>query len=270
MNPFFGYDEENFSIWSLNYDLLVNFDPEDLSPVAGHRRELGGLRGPQDGHLQAREGTEVVRRQADHLRGRQVVAGDARRRGSAVHRLHRQRHLDRRHRTSTRSSSRRRSPTRGSSAACSSTSCPSTSGARCRSRTYGSYEPELPIVGSGPYIVTEYERGRIVTMDQNPEWRGEPQPFDQLEFIKYGTQDAVERALQPRRGRLRPRGRVGELRAARRAGGHHRPELAVPVLHRSSRSTSARRSSARTASATPRCRIRPCGRRSPTRSTASG
>ena len=66
-------------------------------------------------------------------------------------------------RTPTRSSSTPSGPTRGSSAACSSTSSRSTSGGRCRSRSSpATYKPELPLVGSGPYIVTEFERGRII------------------------------------------------------------------------------------------------------------
>jgi len=60
----------------------------------------------------------------------------------------------------------------------------------------GSYQPEIPMVGSGPYIVTEFERGRIVRMERNPEWTGEEPVYDELQFIKYGTEDAVERALQ--------------------------------------------------------------------------
>ena len=59
----------------------------------------------------------------------------------------------------------------------------------------GQYKPELPLVGSGPYMVTEYERGRIIKMERNPNWRGEPGPYDEIQFIKYGNQDAVERAL---------------------------------------------------------------------------
>ena len=57
------------------------------------------------------------------------------------------------------------------------------------------YQPEVPMVGSGPYIVTEFERGRITTMELNPEWRGDPPAFEEIEFIRYGSQDAVERAL---------------------------------------------------------------------------
>ena len=59
----------------------------------------------------------------------------------------------------------------------------------------GAYQPDLPLVGSGPYIVTEFNRGKIVRMEQNPEWRGEPPNYDEIQFIKYGNQDAAERAL---------------------------------------------------------------------------
>ena len=59
----------------------------------------------------------------------------------------------------------------------------------------GKYQPEVPLVGSGPYIVTEFERSRILKMTPNPEWRGEQPAFDELQFIRYGSADAVERAL---------------------------------------------------------------------------
>jgi peptide/nickel transport system substrate-binding protein len=59
----------------------------------------------------------------------------------------------------------------------------------------GSYQPELPLVGSGPYMVTEFERSRFVSMEPNPEWRGDPPAFEEIQFIRYGSQDAVERAL---------------------------------------------------------------------------
>ena len=60
----------------------------------------------------------------------------------------------------------------------------------------GSYKPQLPLVGSGPYVVTDFEHGRILTMERNPNFRGTAPKFDKIEFIKYGNQDAVERALQ--------------------------------------------------------------------------
>ena len=42
------------------------------------------------------------------------------------------------------------------------------------------------MVGSGPYIVTEFKRGRILRMEVNPEWRGDEPGFDELQFIRYG------------------------------------------------------------------------------------
>src|SRR3954447_11107735 len=35
LNPFVDQDEEDFRIWAINYDLLVNFNPKDLSPAPG-------------------------------------------------------------------------------------------------------------------------------------------------------------------------------------------------------------------------------------------
>ena len=51
------------------------------------------------------------------------------------------------------------------------------------------------MVGSGPYVVTEFESNRIVRMERNPNLRGEKPKFDELQWIKYGSADAVERAL---------------------------------------------------------------------------
>ena len=44
-----------------------------------------------------------------------------------------------------------------------------------------------------PYVVTEFERGRIITMEKNPEWQGEEPGFDEVQYIKYGNQDADRR-----------------------------------------------------------------------------
>ncbi|MEA2401024.1 MAG: peptide/nickel transport system substrate-binding protein, partial [Thermoleophilaceae bacterium] len=35
LNPFVAQDEENFRVWALNWDLLVSFDPDDLTPAPG-------------------------------------------------------------------------------------------------------------------------------------------------------------------------------------------------------------------------------------------
>jgi peptide/nickel transport system substrate-binding protein len=53
----------------------------------------------------------------------------------------------------------------------------------------------MPMVGSGPYIATEFKRNRIIRMEPNPNFRGPKPKFDELQWIKYGSDDAVERAL---------------------------------------------------------------------------
>jgi ABC-type transport system substrate-binding protein len=35
LNPFVGLDEEDYNVWALNWDLLVNFSAKDLSPAPG-------------------------------------------------------------------------------------------------------------------------------------------------------------------------------------------------------------------------------------------
>jgi peptide/nickel transport system substrate-binding protein len=57
------------------------------------------------------------------------------------------------------------------------------------------YKPQMPMVGSGPYIVTEFKRNRLIRMEPNPNFRGPKPKFDELQWIKYGSDDAVERAL---------------------------------------------------------------------------
>ena len=95
LNPFIDQDEEDFRVWSLNYDLLVNFSPKDLGPVPGIAEKLGDLAGQEDGHLPPLRGPQVVRRPADHLQGRQVQPRDVRPQQPAVPELRRERHLDR-------------------------------------------------------------------------------------------------------------------------------------------------------------------------------
>ena len=58
------------------------------------------------------------------------------------------------------------------------------------------YKPQIPMVGSGPFVVTEFKRNRIVRMERNPNFRGSKPKFDEIQFIKYGSEDAVERALK--------------------------------------------------------------------------
>jgi peptide/nickel transport system substrate-binding protein len=54
---------------------------------------------------------------------------------------------------------------------------------------------DLPVVGSGPYVITGYEEGRSVTLSANDKfWRGRPK-VDQMQFVKYENADAAVQGL---------------------------------------------------------------------------
>ena len=134
----------------------------------------------------------------------------------------------------------------------------------------GSYRPKPPIVGSGPYIVTEFDSNRLVRMERNPNWRGKKPAFDELQWIKYGSADAVERALTLGEVDMMHRGQAGDLRAARARPRTSRPSRRRRRRSPSWRSTCARATTARTRSTTRRSRTGRCARRSASPSTASG
>ncbi|MFD3687401.1 ABC transporter substrate-binding protein [Nocardiopsis sp. NPDC058631] len=55
---------------------------------------------------------------------------------------------------------------------------------------------DLPAVGSGPFVLTEHQRGEHITLEANPDhWRGAP-GFDDLVFRYYSEKDAAVEALR--------------------------------------------------------------------------
>ena len=59
-----------------------------------------------------------------------------------------------------------------------------------------SNEESYPIVGNGPWILTDYKRNESITLEANKDyWRGAP-GFDRLIFRFYKDQDAVVEALR--------------------------------------------------------------------------
>jgi len=195
LNPFVALDEENFNVWSLTWDLLVNFDPEDLSTAPGIATdwevsedektvtfELDPDRVWSDGEpitsqdvkwsLETlgsegdifsgyTDGISKIETPDDHTVVIETKEPDARLLGGLFV------YILPEHIWSEESID----------------------------ELTRSFQPDLPMVGSGPYVVTEFERGRIITMEKNPEWQGEEPGFDEVQYIKYGNQDAVERAL---------------------------------------------------------------------------
>ena len=182
--------------------------PQGPLPGPGHRQELGRLGRQEDGHLPPRPGREVVRRQADHLRGRQVLARDARRPAARCSRA-------------TRTTSRS-IETPDAHTVVIHTKRPDARivgglfiyilpkhvwGKVPVSDLTGSYDPKLPLVGSGPYIVTDFQPNRITTMEQNPNFRGTGAEV-RRDPVHQVRQSGRRRAgAAARRGRHGPRGR---------------------------------------------------------------
>ena len=195
LNPFIGQDEEDFTIWAITYELLINFDPEDLSPTPGIAESW-----------EVSEDRKTITfnliKGAKWSDGKPITSEDVK---WSLEVLGSEGYL---FSSYTQNVAAIKTPDENTVVL--EMSKPD---ARVIGGLFiyvlpkhvweqvpvkeltGAYEPEIPLVGSGPYVPTQYDRGRIVTMERNPEWRGEEPAFDELQFIKYGSNDAVERAL---------------------------------------------------------------------------
>jgi peptide/nickel transport system substrate-binding protein len=194
LNPFTGLDEESYTVWAINWDLLVNFSPEDLSPSPGIAEswEVSDDRKTVTFKLADRKWSDGVPiTSADVKWSLDTLGSEGELFASYTNNV-----------TSI--------TTPDDKTVVIKTSRPDARiigglliyilpehiwGKVPLEELTTSYQPELPLVGSGPFIVTEFERGRIIRMEQNPEFEPKPK-FSQVQFIKYGTQDATERALQ--------------------------------------------------------------------------
>jgi peptide/nickel transport system substrate-binding protein len=195
LNPFVGLDEEDFTIWALTWDLLVGFDPEDLTPTAGIAEDWEVS---EDGKTVTF--TLAERNWSD---GEPITSEDVK---YSLETLGEEGDLFAGYTSNVTSIE-----TPDDQTVVINTKRPDARivgglfvymlpehiwGQESIEDLTTSFQPEIPMVGSGPYIVTEFERGRIIRMERNPEWTGEEPAYDEIQFIKYGTEDAVERALQ--------------------------------------------------------------------------
>jgi peptide/nickel transport system substrate-binding protein len=196
LNPFVGLDEEDYTAWAINWDLLVNFNPKDFSPVPGIAESW-------DVSNDKKTVTFHLVPDAKWSDGKPITSADVK---YSLETLGSQGALFTSY-TDTVTSIQ----TPDAHTVVIKTSRPD---ARIVGGLFiyilpehiwgkvpvkdltGSYKPQLPLVGSGPYVVTDFEHGRILTMERNPNFRGAAPKFDKIEFVKYGNQDAVERALQ--------------------------------------------------------------------------
>jgi peptide/nickel transport system substrate-binding protein len=194
LNPFVALDEEAYTIWATTWDLLVNFSPEDLSPTEGIAEswEVSDDRRTVTFTLADRTWSD----------GEPVTSADVK---WSLETLGEEGDL-----FSSYTNNVTSIETPDEDTIVIETKKPDARiigglfiyilpehiwGEVPLDEVTRTYQPELPMVGSGPYVVTEFERGRILRLETNPEWDGEQPEFDEIQFIKYGTEDAVERAL---------------------------------------------------------------------------
>ena len=195
LNPFVGVNEEEYTIWAINWELLINFDPEDLTPTPGIAESW-----------EVSEDNKTITfnlvKGAKWSDGEPITSKDVK---FSLEVLGDNGLLFTGYTSSVRSIKtpddetvvlEMKSPDARAIGGLYIFILPEHIWGKVPVKELtGAYQPEIPMVGSGPYIVTEFTRGRITRMEVNPEWRGEAPGFEELQFIRYGSQDAVERAL---------------------------------------------------------------------------
>ena len=195
LSPFTDQDEESYRIWAINYDLLVNFSPDNLAPAPGIAESwdvsddkktvtftlADGLQWSDGEPLTSKD----VKYSLDTL-GRHGLLFS-----SYTENIQSVQAPD----ATTVVVKMKRPDTRIVGGMFVYILPEHVWGQQTIKQLTGSYRPEAPIVGSGPYVVTEFDSNRLVRMERNPNFRGEPGKFDEIHWIKYGSADAVERAL---------------------------------------------------------------------------
>ena len=158
LSPFIDQDEEDFRVWAINYDLLVNFSPEDLGPVPGIAESWDVSRRQED---RSPSSCSRAHKWSD---GQPITSKDVKyslemfgANGLLFTELRRERHLDR---------------DAGRPDGVVKTKKPDARivgglfvyilpehiwGKQSVKKLTATYRPTPPIVGSGPYIVTEFD-----------------------------------------------------------------------------------------------------------------
>ncbi len=196
INPFVGLDEESYTAWAMNWDLLVDFSPKDLSPSPGIAKSWKVSNGGKtvtfklDPNAKWSDGQPIT--SADVKYSLEVLGGNGALFTSYTDNV-----------TSIETPNpytvviNTRKPDARIVGGLFIYIIPKHIWGKIPvSKLTGSYQPQMPLVGSGPFVVTDFERGKLLTLEQNPHWRGAKPKFDEIQFYTYGSQDAVERALQ--------------------------------------------------------------------------
>jgi peptide/nickel transport system substrate-binding protein len=195
LSPFVDYDEEDFRIWAINYDLLVNFSPDNLGPAPG-------LAESWDVSPDKKTVTFHLVKGAKWSDGEPITSKDVK---FSLEVLGGNGALFTGYTDNVTSVQ-----TPDAETVIVKTKKPDARivgglfiymlpehiwGKQSVKALTTTYKPQIPMVGSGPFVVTEFKRNRIIRMERNPNFRGEPPKFDEIQWIKYGSEDAVERAL---------------------------------------------------------------------------
>lgn len=195
MNPYVGQDEENYNVWAINWSFLVGVDPEDLSLAPGIASDWEISEDQRtisfeiDPDLNWSDGEPVTSK--DVKFSLESLGTDGALFAGYTSSIDRIRTPD--PKTAIIETSR---PDARIVGGLNVYILPEHIWGKVPAEDLtGNYQPELPLVGTGPYVVTEFDRGRLLTMERNPEYDGPEPAYDEIQYIKYGNQDAAERAL---------------------------------------------------------------------------
>jgi peptide/nickel transport system substrate-binding protein len=195
LSQFIDYDEEDFTVWALNYDLLVNFSPKDLGPAPGIAEswDVSGDKKTVTYHLvkgaKWSDGQPITSKDVKYTLD--VLGANGPLFTTYVENVVSVETPD----DATVVVKTKQPDTRMVGGLFMHILPEHVWGKQKVKALTSTYKPKMPMVGSGPFITTEFRRGRIIRMEANPNWRGTKPQFDEIQIIKYGTTDAVERAL---------------------------------------------------------------------------
>jgi len=196
LSPFVDQDEESYRIWAINYDLLVNFNPDNLGPSPGIAQswDISPDRKTITYHLvegaKWSDGQPITSKDVKY--SLEVLGGNGLLFTSYTDNVTSIRTPD----ANTVVVKTKRPDARMVGGLFIYILPEHVWGKVPIKKIMANYKPKIPMVGSGPYIVTEFDSNRIVRMQRNPYWRGKTKPaFDEIQWIKYGSPDAVGRAL---------------------------------------------------------------------------
>jgi peptide/nickel transport system substrate-binding protein len=195
LSPFIDQDEEDFRVWSINYKLLVDFSPKDLGPVPGSAKSWTISPDKKTVTFKLFDGAKWSDGQPitskDVKYSLETFAPNSLLFGSYVENV-----------TAVETPDpltviiKTKQPDARIVGGLFAYILPEHVWGKVPVKQLtGSFKPPVPIVGSGPYVVTEFQRGRIIRMSRNKFFSGPKPKFDEIQWIKYGTNDAVERAL---------------------------------------------------------------------------